>query len=321
MSVPHASSAGMDPAEQARRAAVVARVGSRTVTVGELEDRLAEVPRFQLVTFGSDAASIRKKFLEDVILPDVLLSLGAEDRKLADEPAVGFRVGRARSNATLRAIRAQIGPASAISMDDVRAYYEANRATYDAPERINVWRILCKTREEAATVLALAKKDATVSNFNALAREHSIDKATYLRGGNLGFLSPDGTSNEPGLKVHVEIVQAAQKVKDGEIVGDPIAEGENFAVVWRRGTVAASKRSVEDVAPQIRDTLFRERVDKATQKLLDDLRARDVKDVNDSLLAAVEVSPGDGTISANRRPGQVPPIDKPQPAPQTQPKK
>ena len=156
-----------------------------------------------------------------------------------------------------------------------------------------------------------AKKDATVSNFNALAREHSIDKATNMRGGNLGFLSPDGTSNEPGLKVEVDVVKAVQKVKDGELVPEPVAEAGNFAVVWRRGTVAPSKRSIEDVTGQIKDTLFRERVDKATQKLLDDLRAKDVKDVNESLLAIVEVSPADGTISATRRPGQVAPTDKP----------
>jgi peptidyl-prolyl cis-trans isomerase C len=306
----HASRAEMDPAEKARRAAIVAKIGPRAVTLGELEDRLAEVPRFQLLTFGGDAASIRRKFLDDVIVPDVLLALGADDRKLDKDPTTAFRIARARSSATLRALREQIGTAQSIPMEDVKAYYEKNRSLYDAPERIHVWRVLCKSREEALTVLEAARRDATVSNFNALARDHSIDKATYLRGGNLGFLSPDGTSNEPGVKVEADIVKAAQRVKDGEIVPEPVAEGPNWAVVWRRGTVGASRRTVEDAAAQIRDSIHRERVERATQKLMADLRARDVKDVNEELLKLVEISPGDGTISATRRPGTVAPIDQ-----------
>jgi peptidyl-prolyl cis-trans isomerase C len=295
-------------AEKARRAAVVAHVGPRVITLGELEDRLAAVPRFQLVTFGATPDAIRRKFLDEVIVQEVLLSLGAEEKHLDTELPTEFQLERTRSNATLRVVRAQVGPATAITMDEVQRYFDENRARFDAPTRINVWRILCKTREEAIAVLDAAKKDGSLSNFTALAREHSLDKATYMRGGNLGFVAPDGASNEAGLKIDPAVVKAAQPVRDGELVPAPVQEGAYFAVIWRRGTVAASHRTVAEVAGQIRDTLWKEKKEQAEKKLMDDLRARDVKELNEALLNTIDVSTGDGAIVPRRRPGQVPPL-------------
>lgn len=300
--------AGMDEAEQARRAAVVAKVGDKTITAGELEDRLAAVPRFQLQTFGDSPDAIRRKFLNDVIVPEVLLARGAEEKSAADDMSLQHTKNRALANATQRAIREKLGRASDISMDDVRAYYTQHLDHYDTPERIAVWRILCKSREEAATVLDAAKKDTTPTGFMALARDHSLDKATSLRGGNLGFLMPDGTSNEAGLKADPSVVKAAQGVKDGELVPTPVNEGAYFSVVWRRGTVGAMKRSVDDVKEQIRDTLYKQRIEEANKKLIDDLRARELKDFNPELVNMIDLTGADGTVSSRKRPGQVPPL-------------
>jgi peptidyl-prolyl cis-trans isomerase C len=280
-----AEDAGGAAADSARRAQVVARLGAaRTITVGELEDRIAALPPFQRATFGADAAAVRRAFLQQVLVPEALESLGAQAEKLDQRQPTSYAVERARSQATVRAIRARIGPESAIPLEDVQRYYDANRARYDTPERYQIWRILCKTREEAQSVLESAKKDPTPKEFGDLAREHSIDKASNLRAGNLGFIAADGTSNEPGLRVDPAIVRAAQGVRDGEIVPAPVAEGENFAVVWRRGTIAANKRTVDQVAAQIRDTLWKARVKDETDKLVASLRAAKVRDSNPSLL-------------------------------------
>ena len=303
----HRTHAAQDAAEQARRAQVVAHVGTRTISVGELEDRLGSVPRFQLMGFGDSADAIRRKFLNDVIVPEVLMAAAAEDRHLENELPTVHQLQRVRSNATFRAVRTQLGSASSISDDDVKKYYDDNKSRYDSPERLGVWRILCRTREEAVAVLDAAKKDSTPVKFQELARDHSLDKATNLRGGNLGFVAPDGSSNEAGLKTDPAIVKAASLVKDGELVPVPIAEGANFSVVWRRGTVGASKRSVGDVSAQIRDTLWKERVEQANKKTIDDLRTKELKELNEELVDTVEVTKEQGVV-AHRRPGQVPPL-------------
>jgi peptidyl-prolyl cis-trans isomerase C len=295
-----------------RIAAVVARVGARVVTVGEVEDRLAQLSPLARASYGDTPEAIRKKFVDEVVVPEVLLELGADQRKISSRPEVGYDLDRTRADATLRAVRAKVGPATSIPEADARKYYEENKARYDAPERVNVWRILCKTREEADTVLASAKKDSAVASWNALARDHSIEKASALRGGNMGFVGPDGTSNEAGVKVDPAVIKAATAVKDGEIVSTPIEEvGAGWSVVWRRGTVGASKRPFEDVAAQIRDTLFKQRVETEMKKLTAELRAKNVTGFAPEVLETVDLTLTEGAIIPRKRPGQVPPLGAP----------
>jgi peptidyl-prolyl cis-trans isomerase C len=283
-----------------RRAKVVARVASTPVTVGEVEDRLAAIPPFQLRTFGPNKDAIVRKYIDDVVVRELVLAGGAENRKLAKEQPWEHQTKRVLSSATLRRLRGGLPSADAIPAEDVKKFYEDNRSRFDSPERVNVWRILCKTRDEAEAVLAAAKREPTIPKFNDLAREHSIDKATNFRGGNLGFLAADGTSNEAGLKVDLAVVQAASQVKDGELVAHPIPEGGNFAVVWRRATVPANKRSLEESTAQIRTTLFRERTEGAEKKLMAELRAKNVKDVNVELLKIVELGALDAGLPIPR---------------------
>jgi peptidyl-prolyl cis-trans isomerase C len=277
----------------ARRAKVVAVIGvppaSRSIAAGELEDRLAALPSFQRATFGATPDAIRRGVLDQVFVREALLALGAQGAKLDEAPAVVRAIDRAESMAVVRAIRSDLGPSSTISNDDVKAYYEKNRTRYDAPARYQVWRILCKTREEAQTVLAAAQADPTPKAFAALARDHSQDKATALRSGNLGFLTADGTSSDPGLRVDPAVVRAAQSVRDGDLVKTPVVEGEFFSVVWRRGTTAAQKRSVEEVATPIREILRRESIKTETDKLLATLRAANVTDLHEDLLDTADL--------------------------------
>ncbi len=294
---------------------VIVHAGPQVITVADLEDRLSKIPAVQLETFGTDGPTIRRRFLNEVMIPDLLLASGGKARGVDTKLPTSSDIERTYASATKRAVRDQIGPATAISMDDVKKYYDDNRARFEAPDRLSLWRILCKTKDEAQTVLDAAKKDPTPKAFEALARDHSIDKATYLRGGNLGFVGPDGSSNEAGLRVDPALPKAASSVKDGEFVAQPIAEGENFAVIWRRGTIAASKRSLDDATPQIRDTIWKERVETAQKKLLEDLRAKNVRDVNEDLLRGLNVAFDDKSLGPRRRPGQVPPIGQPAASP------
>jgi peptidyl-prolyl cis-trans isomerase C len=280
-------------AAAARRDLVVARIGAppaeRTITAGALDDRLGELPPFQRAALGSTPDAVRRAFLDKVLVPEALFSLAAQARNVADTPRTSNEIDRVLSRATVRALRERVGPASAISKEDVQKYYDENRARYDTPERYQLWRILCKTREDAALVLDEVKKDPTPKAFGELARERSLDKATNLRDGNLGFLTLDGSSNEPGLRVDAAIVRAAQGVRDGEIVPAPVPEGDGFSVVWRRGTIAANRRTVDDVAAQIRDSLWRARVKQETDQLLDALRAAHLRDYDPSLVDTIEI--------------------------------
>jgi peptidyl-prolyl cis-trans isomerase C len=294
-----ATSSHAAPDDAARRAQVAVRVGAFTVTVGELEDRLASVPPFQAATFGATPDEIVHAYVDQVVVRELLLGSGADARKLENGLPTKHQLQRAKSTATLRALRGSFKSPAAIADADVTKYFEDNRARFEAPERVNLWRILCKTREEAESVQSEAKRDLTIPKWNDLARDHSIDQATKFRGGNLGFIASDGTSNQAGVKVDPVLFHAASSVKDGELAG-PIAEAGAFAVVWRRTTVPATKRTLDEVSQQIRTSIFRERTEAAEKKLIDDLRAKKVRDVDADLLKIIEIPPVDASVTLPR---------------------
>lgn len=287
----------LEDAERARKSVIVAKVGKRSITVGELEERLAEVPRFQLVEFGKTPGEIRASFLERILIREALLAEGAEAESLTKELPWSKEIDRVKSSAALRALRAQVPSAAEVPQAEVAQYYETNKSFYDSPERVHVQRILFSSEADAKAAITALQKDLTLKAFADLAREKSLDKATNMRGGNLGFLGPDGASNEAGLKADPGLVTAAKTVKDGELVAKPVPEGPNFAVVWRRGTVAATKRTLDEVAPQIRDTLSRRKLEEAQKRHLDELVKAHVTARDDGPLSVFNVPVDDGPLT------------------------
>jgi peptidyl-prolyl cis-trans isomerase C len=295
-----------------RRSKIAVRVGSRAVTVGELEDHLADLPPFQAERYGATRDEIVKAYVDQVVVRDLVLGAGAEEKKLDRAFPTRSQVLRAGSTATLRAIRGALKSPASIPDADVAKYYEDNKSRYEGALRVNLWRILCKSRDEATAVIAEAKRDLTIPHYNELAREHSIDKATNLRGGNLGFVTADGTSNEAGLKVDPALVRAAGSVRDGELVGEPVAESGGFAVVWRRTTVPETHRSLADASGQIRTTLYRERTEAAEKKLIEELRQKNLKNLDQEPLKIIEMPAIDAGVISRPGAGSTPrPVQPP----------
>ncbi len=294
--------------------AIVARVGERTITVREVERRIAQVPPFQLRSFGRTPEEIRRRFVEEVLVREQLLSQGALAEGLDARPEVEERVRAILRSAVLGRLRVDTATSSPVTDDEVRAYYEANQDKFRSPPRIALWRILVGTRKEAEEILASLGKDLTPKRWNEIARERSLDKATSLRGGNLGFVAPDGSTAEPGLKVDPRLVEAASRVKDAEVVGEPVPEGDRFAVVWRRQSMKAVNRTLEQEAPSIRQVLAHNKAEARVKDLLARLRKEHLAEHNPDYVDLIDISStGDlqpvkrpGTLPAARRPGMAP---------------
>src|SRR5262249_40513832 len=152
---------------------------------------------FQLATFGSSPDQVRRAFLEKVMIPEALYSEGAKGKKLEQTTPMRERIDDVLRMARLNLLKAELN----VTPDEIAAFYVENRGRFDTPERVAVFRILCRTEDEARAVIAEAKQNGGVARWNELTRERSIDKATFMRGGNLGFLAADGSSSEVSVKV------------------------------------------------------------------------------------------------------------------------
>lgn len=284
---------------------VVVTVGTYTLRKSDVERRLRAVPAYQLRSYGATPEEVKRKFLDQVLVPELLHAAEAERLGLEREPGIYDKIRDALRAALETNVREHTARTQSVTPEDVRAYYEQNRDRFSTPRRLRLSRLLVAERAQAERLLAQVSAAGGTAKWGELVREHSLDKATSLREGNLGFVRPDGQTDVPQVRVDQALFEAALGVKDGELVKSPVKEGDRWAVVWRRGSLEAVDRTVEQEERPIRQLLTRKRLDEAMTGLADRLRGEHVKDVNESLLELVDVS-SMGDVATRRKPGVVP---------------
>src|SRR5262249_38494427 len=85
-------------------------------------------------------------------------------------------------------------------------------------------------------------------------------------------------------------------------VPDPVPEGSQWAVLWRRGTVPAIHRTLDQETGAIRQVLSRQKLAESLKALLARLRAEQPIEKAPQLVDVVEVSPV-GDVGRRARPG------------------
>lgn len=121
--------------------------------------------------------------------------------------------------------------------EDLKAYYDTNKANFDTPEQVRASHILLATKAEAEAVLKQLKGGA---DFATVAKEKSTDTGSQANGGDLGFFGK-GTMNE-------QFETAAFKLKKNEMSG--VVESPNgfhiILVTDRKDAVTSTYDSVKD---------------------------------------------------------------------------
>jgi parvulin-like peptidyl-prolyl isomerase len=257
--------------EQARRAQVVAKGKGFEITVGTLEDYIGKQPPVLRARYVS--ADEKKALLNNLVRME-LLAHEAEARGFAKSPAVRQTVKDGAAQAMLRSeIDEKITPQS-ISAQEVADFYAANPSEFNHPAQRRASHILLASEEQAKALLPEAKA-ADLRNFGELARRHSQDGETKLRGGDLAFftLAP---SEPDSKKVPEPIRKAVFQLKAvGETVERPVAVDGGFSIVRYTGERPERHISLAEADGTIRSRLWRERRQKTVAALIDGLRAKD----------------------------------------------
>ncbi len=262
----------------------VARVGSETVSADALTRRLAKLPDFQRDALGATPDLLKRHVLESELIPDLLYAQEAARLKLADGPGVRQRTRELLREAMDRQLRRQTAASSPVTAAEIRAYFDANRSRFETPRRLHLWRILTDDEALAKKIIAESKGVDGIQHWTQFARDGSLDKATHLRNGDLGFVHPDGDTDTPTLRVDPALFAAGDKLADGELSPEPLKEGLHFAVLWRRGSMPGVSRSLAQEESSIRQVLERRRAEQARDELLGRLRTQYVTANNDALL-------------------------------------
>jgi peptidyl-prolyl cis-trans isomerase C len=259
-------------ANDARRKQVVAKVEGVEITVGRVEDFLATQPPMMRERYRQ--AEERKSLIENMVRME-LLAAEATRRAYDKNPAVVRTVKDSAVQALLRAdVDSKYSPQS-VPAEDIKAYYDANPQEFHRAATRRASQIVLATEAEAKKLLAEAQK-ADMRGFTELAKQHSKDAETKLRGGDLGYFGKEAVPGGSDGNVAPAVRNAAFGLKNsGDTASQPVAVEGGFAIVRLTGERPERHTDLAEADGSIRAKLWRERRQRALDELLTGLRARD----------------------------------------------
>jgi len=233
------------------RDVVLARVGSSTITRGDFEDRLEQLPaQFKgQVSTPEQKRTFLDRMIEERVWLETSLAAGVEKR-----PDVQAQLANHRRDLLIRTYLSEaMAKAPAPSDSAIKAYYDGHLGEFMAEEQVKVSHIQVKDEKTAKQVQKeLAKPGA---DFAALAKKYSVDAVTKDKGGDLGAVQKTGFFGSLGRQQALADTAFASAV--GAVKG-PIQTGLGWHFIEVTERIPAKPRPLEEVTPLISRQLAQE---------------------------------------------------------------
>ena len=269
-------------------AKTLAKVGDRTITLGEYAATLERMDSFERMRYQSPD---RRKRLLDEMVEVELLAQEARRRGLDKSEETQERVRQILRDQLLEDLRKSAPAANDVPDADLHAYYDAHKEEFAEPERRRVAAIVVDTPAQAKTVLAKAVKasptewGALVDQFSTQRGARSVPTQPAELAGDLGIVGPPGNPRGANPRVPDPVREAAFKVANvGETYPSVVEADKKYYVLKVTSKTDARARSFEEAQRAIRTAVVQSRVDEKEKALEKDLRARFPVKVDDAAL-------------------------------------
>ncbi len=242
--------------ERAGAGAPAARVGGLVITV---DDVRREARARDLSEDPDGLAPDDPVFREalEALIDERLLALEAVRRRLHETPEARARLADAEQR-ILGNVLMETAVADAVSDEAVRRVYEEQSRLAPPQDEVRARHILVAKRDEAREVLRQLEDGA---DFAALARQISLDPATRLEGGDIGYFTAAG--------ILPEFARVAFATARGA-VSEPFQTEAGWHVLTVIDRRPQPRPSLDEMRPSIVRFLTMQRID----SLLDTIRER-----------------------------------------------
>jgi len=272
---------------------VLAKVGDRTITLGEYAAVLERMDQFERLRYQT--ADRRRKLLDEIIRVE-LLAAEARRRGLDQDPKTVERIRQVLRDELLKKVRRQVPQPAQIRESEVRAHYDQHRQEFHEPERRRVAHIVVASQARAEQLLQEAMQ-ASPAQWGNLVREDSLDRSgqpastgALELAGDLGIVSRPGEGRGDNPKVPEELRAAVFEIpKVGGVHGQVVKARGRFHIVRMTGKTEARERSFTDAQRSIRVSIVQERIRAAEKQLEEELRKRIPVRIDEQALAKVSV--------------------------------
>jgi len=279
--------------------AAVARGDGVVVTAEEFKARLKE--QSPIIRSRFTTLERKKEFLDGLVRFEVLAA-EAERQGLLDDPEIQVAVRKLMVQKLVQRYFQEPAGGSTIPENELREYYEKNKAEYFRPARVRLAAVTFlappgtpqrKTKSGAARTAAAEIKAQVAKNplaFAQLAQKYSEDEATRAVGGDLGFKSREDLEKAYGAPFAAEVF--AQK--DGTVSG-VVESSQGYHIVRVAGRQDELNRPFEQVKDQLGARLSRERKQKNLEAWVKELKEKARIRVDDGALEKITVEVEAGT--------------------------
>lgn len=293
-----AAPAGLTPEQAAQ---VLAKVGERTITLGEYAATLERMDRFERFRYQTPE---RRKALLDEMITLELLAIEARKRGLDQTPEVRERLRILLRDQVVRDLRAEMPDPGALPREQVRRYYDEHLGEFREPERRRIAVIVTTSRAEAEAALQAAR-GATGAGVDAMQWGRLVQKYSLVKppapsptaplelAGDLGVYAKPaavGSSSSGSAAAPGPVIDAAFRLKGlGAVSPELVEAGGKFYVVRLVGETPARERSFEEAERGIRVVLVQQTLAERERALEATLRQKFPVVIDEAALAGVEV--------------------------------
>lgn len=276
---------GLTPEQAAK---VVAKVGDRTITVGDVTEQINQLSPYIRRRWA--APEKRKEFLQKLIRVE-LLSQEAEAQGLAEDPEVQRTVKQVMIRLMVKEDLEKDLLPSSIDEAQLKAEYEKDHDKYHRAEQIRASQIVVASAEAATKLIAeLKAKEKDRKFFREQAKKLSIDATTKERGGDLGYFSRPADRRDDEPEIPAPVAEAAWKLqKVGDVTAEPVQTDQGFHVIKLTNKKPEMNRSFESVKRLIENRLLRDARREGMDKFVEELRAKAKVELFEDNLAKVEI--------------------------------
>jgi len=284
-----------------QQAVVVARIGDRVLTLGELELRLQQEPPVVRSQFAS--VQKRKDYLQKLVQFEVLVA-EAQRRGLEKDPEVVEAVRQTMVRRYLQGEGKDAVKPESIRDADLKDYYDHNAGLYHKPEQVEVSHMLLATQSEADKIAGelRAASEGNPARLVALWNDYvvrlSLDKATAPYLGSLGLLSREPPQDATPAEL-ARLAAVPKALLDAAFglapltIGPGVATERGFHVLLVTSKSPAVAKTFDEVKDSIRARIVKRDRDLRREKLLADLRAKARIEVNDDAMRLLPAPPVD----------------------------
>lgn len=238
---------------------VLATVGEKEITNLDIENALKTLDPYQAMHFNNEEG--KKQLLQDLVNQE-LFFIEAKEENLDSDERFKAEMKKIEENVLKQYAINKVLSSVSLTEEDKKAFFEANKASFNKPETASAKHILVDDEEKANDILA--KINAGEVSFEDAAAQHSSCPSKDA-GGDLGNFSKG--------QMVPEFEEAVFSMNKGELRG-PVKTQFGYHIIKLDDLQKGGESTYEDVEAEIEKTLMYQKQNEVYTNKINDLKSK-----------------------------------------------